>query len=132
MAGPVMLPAVEAVTVKMPAPITTDTPKTVRSHQLRSFRNRESGSSVSAIDCSTDLTRNLSVIPPLNPVRSGECTQCVQHQSGATAPSSRGDARFGVVAGDIRCHRRHAVSAGLYRQLEDISALSRIAAATGE
>ena len=42
-AGPVMLPAVDAVIVKMPAPITTDTPKTVRSHQVRSLRSRVSG-----------------------------------------------------------------------------------------
>ena len=58
MAGPVMFPAVDAVIVKMPAPITTDTPKTVRSHQFRSFRRRVSGSSVSAIDCSTDFVRH--------------------------------------------------------------------------
>src|SRR6188472_2913227 len=57
MAGPVMPPAVDAVMVKMPAPITTDTPKTVRSHQFRSLCNRVDGSSVSAIDCSTDLVR---------------------------------------------------------------------------
>ena len=57
-AGPVMLPAVEAVMVKMPAPITTDTPKTVRSHQFRSLRSLVLGSSVSAIDCSTDLVRH--------------------------------------------------------------------------
>ena len=56
-AGPVMLPAVEAVTVKIPAPTTTATPKTVRSHQVRSLRSRVLGSSVSSIDCSTDLTR---------------------------------------------------------------------------
>ena len=57
MAGPVMLPAVDAVMVKMPAPITTDTPKTIRSHQVRSLRNRVPGSSVSSMDCSTDLVR---------------------------------------------------------------------------
>ncbi len=34
-AGPVTFPAVDAVTVKMPAPMTTDTPKTVRSHQCK-------------------------------------------------------------------------------------------------
>src|SRR5690348_8500856 len=56
-AGPVRVPAVDAVMVKMPAPITTDTPNTVRSHQVRSLRNRVDGSSVSSIDCSTDLTR---------------------------------------------------------------------------
>src|SRR5271166_6027492 len=56
-AGPVMSPAVDAVTVKMPAPITTETPKTARCHQLRSLRSWAPGSSVSAIDCSTDLVR---------------------------------------------------------------------------
>ena len=59
-----MLPAVDAVMVKMPAPITTDTPKTVRSHQVRSLRSRVSGSSVSAIDCSTDLVRQAIGIRP--------------------------------------------------------------------
>ena len=55
-----MPPAVDAVMVKMPAPITTDTPKTIRSHQVRSLRNRVPGSSVSSIDCSTDLVRRPS------------------------------------------------------------------------
>ena len=64
-----MLPAVDAVIVKMPAPITTETPKTVRSHQFRSLRSRVSGSSVSAIDCSTDLVRHRSIaIASLPPV----------------------------------------------------------------
>src|ERR1700729_1741104 len=63
-AGPVMSPAVEAVTVKMPAPITTDTPNTQRCHQLRSLRSWVSGSSVSAIDCSIDLVRQRSAIAP--------------------------------------------------------------------
>src|SRR3954462_16038695 len=68
MAGPVMLPAVDAVMVKMPAPITTDTPKTVRSHQFKSFRKRVSGSSVSAIDCSTDFVRQaIPMSPPGGP-----------------------------------------------------------------
>jgi hypothetical protein len=65
-AGPLMLPAVVAVTVKMPAPTTTDTPKIVKSHQVKSLRNRVPGSSVSAIDCSTDLVRHL-VITVLSP-----------------------------------------------------------------
>ena len=56
-AGPVMLPNVLAVTVKMPAPITTETPNTVRSHQVRFFRSRVDGSSVSRMDCSTDFVR---------------------------------------------------------------------------
>ena len=56
-AGPVTLAKVLAVTVKMPAPITTATPKTVRSHQLRSLRSLVATSSVSRMDCSTDFVR---------------------------------------------------------------------------
>src|ERR1700735_1560688 len=63
-AGPVMSPAVEAVTVKMPAPITTDTPNTQRCHQLKSLRSWVPGSSVSAIDCSIDLVRPRSYRAP--------------------------------------------------------------------
>jgi hypothetical protein len=47
-----------AVRVKMPAPMTTATPKTVRSQAVRSLRSLVSGSSVSAIDCSIDLVRH--------------------------------------------------------------------------
>src|ERR1700761_1512069 len=63
-AGPVISPAVDAVTVKMPAPITTDTPNTARCHQLRSRRSWLPGSSVSAIDCSTDLVRHRPAMHP--------------------------------------------------------------------
>ena len=73
-AGPVMLPAVDAVTVKMPAPTTTETPKTVRSHQVRSLRSRVLGSSVSAIDCSTDLVRLLGHLVTFRPGRSRQGT----------------------------------------------------------
>src|SRR6478609_4629794 len=67
MAGPVMPPAVDAVMVKMPAPITTDTPKTIKSHQVRSLRNRVPGSSVSSMDCSTDLVRRPSNTRSIRP-----------------------------------------------------------------
>jgi hypothetical protein len=66
-AGPVMLPAVDAVIVKIPAPMTTETPKTVRSHHVRSLRSRVSGSSVSAIDCSTDFVRHRPATHPPGP-----------------------------------------------------------------
>jgi hypothetical protein len=56
-AGPVTSPAVRAVMVKMPAPISTATPKIVRSSAPSSRRSLLSGSSVSAIDCSTDFVR---------------------------------------------------------------------------
>jgi hypothetical protein len=69
MAGPVMPPAVEAVTVKIPAPITTDTPKTIKSHQVRSLRNRVPGSSVSSMDCSTDLAGPAISVPCALPFR---------------------------------------------------------------
>ena len=63
-----------AVTVKMPAPITTATPNTTRSHQVNSLRSRVSASSVSAIDCSTDFVRHRFAIrppfPDVLPIRS--------------------------------------------------------------
>src|SRR4030081_348902 len=55
--GPATLPAAPAASVKMPAPTTTATPKTIRSQVPRSLRSRLSGSSVSAMDCSTDFVR---------------------------------------------------------------------------
>src|SRR3954451_15784266 len=57
--GPVMSPATRAVIEKIPAPINTEMPKTVRSRGPSSRRSLVSGSSVSAIDCSTDLVRNI-------------------------------------------------------------------------
>ena len=41
--GPATFPAVRAVRVKMPAPMTTATPKTVRSQAVRSLRSLVSG-----------------------------------------------------------------------------------------
>ena len=55
--GPAIWCATRPVRVKMPAPITTPTPKTVRSSAVRDFLSWYSGSSVSAIDCSTVLVR---------------------------------------------------------------------------
>ncbi len=46
------------MSVKIPAPMTTATPKTVRSHAVSSLRSLVSGSSVSAIDCSIDFVRH--------------------------------------------------------------------------
>ncbi len=70
-AGPVMFPAVVAVTVKIPAPTTTDTPKTVRSHQVRSLRSWVPAWSVSASDCSTDFVRQPDIYAPFRPADSG-------------------------------------------------------------
>ena len=56
-AGPATSCAARPVSVKMPAPMTTPMPKTVRSRALSDFLSRNSGSSVSAIDCSTDFVR---------------------------------------------------------------------------
>jgi len=58
---------VRAVSVKMPAPITTATPNTVRSQVDKSLRSLVSGSSVSAIDCSTDFVRNKPFAAILRP-----------------------------------------------------------------
>ena len=49
-AGPATSCAARPVSVKMPAPMTTPTPKTVRSSADNDLRSRNSGSSVSAID----------------------------------------------------------------------------------
>lgn len=68
-AGPVRLPAVEAVMVKMPAPMTTETPKTVRIPPVQVLRSRVPGLSVSAIDCLTDFVRHRPVIFSLPPDR---------------------------------------------------------------
>src|SRR5687768_16878618 len=57
-AGPELVLATVPVTTKMPAPMITPTPKMTRSRTPRFFFSRCSGSSVSAMDCSTDLVRN--------------------------------------------------------------------------
>ena len=64
-AGPALVAATLAPKVKMPAPMTTATPKTVRSRALRLRRSACPGSSVSEIDCSTllVLVRSLIVGP---------------------------------------------------------------------
>jgi hypothetical protein len=56
--GPATLWAAFPVKVKMPAPMTTPTPKTVRSRAVSDFFNWYSGSSVSASDCSMLLVLN--------------------------------------------------------------------------
>src|ERR1700712_3915471 len=58
-AGPAVVAAARAVRVKMPAPMTTATPKTVRSNAERVRLSLWPGSSVSLIDCSTDLVRQM-------------------------------------------------------------------------
>ena len=58
MAGPEFDAATVPVITKMPAPMMTPTPKTIRSRTPRFFFSWCSGSSVSAMDCSTDLVRN--------------------------------------------------------------------------
>src|SRR4051794_37948051 len=56
-AGPAWTPAAFPVRTKMPVPITTPTPNTVRSSALSRLRSWCSGSSVSAMDCSIVLVR---------------------------------------------------------------------------
>src|SRR5690348_9564800 len=57
MPGPAYSLAARPVRVKMPAPMMTPMPKTVRSTAVRRFLSWYSGSSVSAIDCSTVFFR---------------------------------------------------------------------------
>lgn len=94
MAGPVILPAVDAVTVKIPAPITTETPNTVRCHQLRFLRSRVPGSSVSAIDCSTDLVRQRPAMhrhsTEYSPEMRGETTKVSARESAIVIGASIG------------------------------------------
>jgi hypothetical protein len=52
MPGPAYALAARPVSVKIPAPMITPMPKTVRSIAVRRFLSWYSGSSVSAIDCS--------------------------------------------------------------------------------
>ena len=56
------LAATVPVITKMPAPMMTPTPKTIRSRTPRFFLSRCSGSSVSAMDCSTDFVRKRLLI----------------------------------------------------------------------
>ncbi len=56
--GPALVAATLAPRVKMPAPMTTATPKTVRSRAERLRLSLWPGSSASCSDCSTDLVRN--------------------------------------------------------------------------
>jgi hypothetical protein len=68
--GPAVVAAARAVRVKMPAPITTATPKIVRSHADSVRLSLWPGSSVSFIDCSTDLVRQaVAMAGPLPLVR---------------------------------------------------------------
>ena len=72
MAGPATSWAARPVSVKMPAPITTPTPKIVRSSADSDLRSWNSGSSVSAIDRSTDFVRiTLMSDPPCDGVIRG-------------------------------------------------------------
>src|SRR6476659_3575453 len=61
-AGPAVVAATRAVRVKMPAPMTTATPQTVRSHAVRVRLSLWPGSSVSRMDCSTDFVRQILLI----------------------------------------------------------------------
>ena len=58
-AGPAWSRATTPVSTKMPVPMITPTPKTVRSRPERCFLSRCSGSSVSRMESSTDLMRRV-------------------------------------------------------------------------
>src|SRR5690348_14883182 len=64
MDGPAYAWAALPVNVKMPAPMITPIPKTVRSSQERLFLRANSGSSVSRIDCSIDLVLITDIASP--------------------------------------------------------------------
>ena len=60
-AGPELVAATVPVMTKIPAPMMTPTPKTIRSRVPRLFLSLCSGSSVSRIDRSTDFVRMTSM-----------------------------------------------------------------------
>ena len=60
-AGPELVAATVPVITKIPAPMMTPTPKTMRSRVPRLFLSLCSGSSVSRIDRSTDFVRMTSM-----------------------------------------------------------------------
>src|SRR4051812_18736849 len=60
--GPATVLATTPVSTKMPVPMITPTPKTVRSSADRCLRSLVSGSSVSRIESSTDFTRRMPVV----------------------------------------------------------------------
>src|SRR3954451_14799372 len=60
--GPATVLATTPVSTKMPVPMITPTPKTVRSSADRCLRSLVSGSSVSRIESSTDFTRRIPVV----------------------------------------------------------------------
>jgi len=65
-AGPAIVPAALPVRTKIPVPMITPIPITVRSIGPSARRSRRSGSSVSAIDCSTVFVRSRfsGIVPP--------------------------------------------------------------------
>src|ERR687883_1299201 len=112
-AGPAWFPGTMPVSTKMPVPMITPTPKTVRSRPDRFFLSRCSGSSVSLMESSTDFTRRVltATTPPTSRqirtprawhgCRPSACLRC------AVEPLGRGsaDARHG---GPPRCAPRAA------------------------
>ena len=75
MEGPAYSLAARPVRVKMPAPMMTPMPKTVRSRALRRFLSWYSASSVSAIDSSIVLVRKMLMgsLPRSADGREGVC-----------------------------------------------------------
>ncbi len=65
MAGPAKFAAATPVRTKMPVPIITPIPKTMRSIGPSAFLSWNSGSSVSLMDCSMDFVRIIPIRLPL-------------------------------------------------------------------
>ena len=66
-AGPAVVFATTPVSTKMPVPMITPTPNTVRSRPDRCRLSRCSGSSVSLIESSTDLIRRVPAATASSP-----------------------------------------------------------------
>src|SRR6476469_1826999 len=86
-AGPAYCAAALPVSVKMPAPMMTPMPKTVRSRAVSFFLSWNSGSSVSLIDCSIDLVLITDMLGalPAGTSRPPGAARTTDHGSGARA-----------------------------------------------
>src|SRR3954447_4535581 len=106
MAGPATVAAARPVSVKIPAPMMTLTPKTVRSSAVRFFLSWYSGSSVSAMDCSILFVRRTPTGPdtsaPIPPHRRGPANTLTRSLRIMDNDSGRQDQFPGRVVLEVR------------------------------